>query len=55
MKVGRQEQVCVKLDRTTVIMLNTMARDSGAKKNRIINEAIWQYYMSSKWKSHNHG
>lgn len=55
MKVGRQEQICVKLDRTSAKMLYTMAQESGAKKNRIINEAIWQYYMSSEWKSHNHG
>lgn len=50
MRVGNQEQVCVKLDRTSVIMLYTMARDSGAKKNRLINDAIRHYYMSSLWR-----
>lgn len=50
MRVGNQEQVCVKLDRSTVIMLDTMARNSGVKKNRIINVAIYHLYNLSQWR-----
>ena len=50
MKVGNQEQICVKLDSTSVIMLQVMTREAGAKKNRLINDAIRHYYMSSVWR-----
>lgn len=50
MRVGNQEQICVKLDQTTVIMLKVMSQKSGFKKNRLINNAIRRYYMSSLWR-----
>ena len=50
MKVGNQEQICVKLDSTSVNMLKVIAEHADVKKNRIINEAIRYYYMSSQWR-----
>ena len=50
MKVGNQEQICVKLDHTTVTMLTIMANNTCLKKNRLINNAIRSYFMSSKWR-----
>lgn len=50
MRVGNQEQICVKLDSTSVIMLKVIAERADVKKNRIINEAIRYYYMSSQWR-----
>lgn len=50
MKVGNQEQICVKLDSTSVIMLKVMSQSTCVKKNRLINDAIRHYYMTSEWK-----
>lgn len=50
MKVGNQEQICVKLDSTSVIMLKVMMQSTSAKKNRLINDAVRHYYMSSVWR-----
>ena len=50
MRVGNQEQICVKLDRESVYMLKDIALETGIKKNRIINEAIKYYFFSSVWR-----
>lgn len=50
MRVGNQEQICVKLDHTTVTMLTIMAENTGLKKNRVINNAIRSYFMSQSWR-----
>lgn len=55
MRVGNQEQICVKLDDITVDELMLMSNITCLKKNRIINNAIRYYYMSSLWRSHNRG
>lgn len=49
MKVGNQEQICVKLDSMAADRLKEMSQLSGLKKNRLINNAIHYYYMSSQW------
>lgn len=50
MKVGNQEQICVKLDHDSDIMLTVMSERTSVKKNRLINNAIRHYYMSSEWR-----
>lgn len=50
MRVGNQEQICVKLDHNTATMLTLMAANTGLKKNRVINNAIMYYFMSHSWR-----
>lgn len=50
MRVGNQEQICVKLDKESVYMLRRIALHADVKKNRIINEAIRHYFFSSIWR-----
>lgn len=50
MRVGNQEQICVKLDSVAADTLRKMSRLSGLKKNRLINEAILYYYSFQSWR-----
>lgn len=43
MRVGNQEQICVKLDAGIKAMLDRRVSLSGATKNRTINRSIYVY------------